>query len=132
MRRTHSSCTAAVSTLLKGLSLISIPLGLLSLLLPNKHSQDLFFPSLSLSALFCHPSSFIFPVTVFHLIISIVIPSLLHVIFHSSLEFFTFLCLQCYLFLPFSHGVSSVISISTEDTLLPCSGKDDFLFTFMA
>lgn len=99
VRRPHSNPAPAGLTppLLKSLSLISMPLGLPSLLLPNKHSQNL---------LPCPPHcQFLWSSITIHLF--------LYLLFYSS----------CYSFQCFQHMLSFVLTSSLVSSfrVVPCS-----------
>ena len=101
-----------------------MPLGLLGLLLPNKHSQDL-LPSLPLFCLSGHLPLFRLPMSLLSLTSCSslyhpfsILPFLPPSFFSGS---FSPLCDS--LVLPFPHAVSSVVRISPEDVWSPCLGN---------
>lgn len=107
---------------LKGLSLISMPLGLLHRLLPNKHSQDLLQ---CLLYFVCHPHSSLTIHLPPFLCFLTVLWSSLSARSCSTLEVFMF---KYSGFSGTAISVPSVVCISPEDILSPCVGNVKLLY----
>lgn len=120
VRRPHSSfALAGLPPLLKGLSLISMPLGLLGLLLPNKHRNQDLLPCLPFFGHLCCPLSLLFLTICF---------SLYHPPSNTPLLNW-FVSALPVLWLT-QNAVSSDVCITPKGVLHPCLGSA-FLVSFL-
>lgn len=119
VRRHHHSPTP-----LKGLSLISMPLGLLHRLLPNKHTAKIFFNvSSTLHVVLTRLSPTRLPPFLFFAVFCSPLPALSLCSWSSHVEGF-----RGFMLLPLRPSVSSGVCISPEDILSPCVGNVELLY----